>query len=235
MRRRLYALAATLALTVGIVSAATVFGSSGAARQVQEVNVAFREWAIDAPQIVVTAGQPIHFNLSNTAQGQHALTISGQFQEWTSDSLLGGESVTWVTTLDTPGVYQIWCPLGNNMSHRDRGMIGTLTVVAPEAAPVISVPMDLGDFFLDPRTPSLVPAQTVRFQLRNVGMFPHEMVIKGQGEVRRSGPLQPGEQVDWDLTFANGGTYEVYCPVAEGTQFAHKQQGMVGYIDVRAR
>jgi uncharacterized cupredoxin-like copper-binding protein len=233
MRRRLYLLGATLTLAIGLVSAATVLGSSAAAQDEQAMDVVLREWSIDPRQMVVTAGRPVRFNLSNAGQtNSHTFTIQGQFEEWTSDSLQPGEATTWVTTFDKPGVYQIWCPQGTNNSHRDRGMVGTFTVVAPDAPRVINVPVDLGDFYFDPNTPSLVPAQTVRFHLRNVGTSQHEMLIKGLGGEMRSGAVDPGAQREWDVTFATGGTYEVYCPMFPGTEFEHRQQGMVGYIQV---
>lgn len=233
MRRKLYLLGATLTLAIGLVSAATVFGSSATVQDEQAIDVVLREYSIDPRQIVVAAGQPVRFNLSNAGPtSSHSFTIKGQFQEWTSDSLRPGESTTWVTTFDTPGVYQIWCPQGTNNSHRDRGMVGTFTVVAPDAPRVLTVPVDMGDFYFDPNTPSLASAQTVRFQLRNVGRFPHAMLIRGLGGEMQSGEVPLGEQVDWDVTFANAGTYEVYCPLFPGTQFEHRQQGMVGYIQV---
>jgi uncharacterized cupredoxin-like copper-binding protein len=233
MRRSLLLLGATLTLAIGAVSAATVFSSTTAVQD-QSVDIVMREWAIEPRQVVVTAGQPVRLNIVNVGQtNSHSLRVSGQDQEWTSDSIRPGDSTTWETTFDQPGVYQMWCPQGTNNSHRDRGMIGTFTVVAPEAARVINVPMEMGDYYFDPNTPELVAGQTVRFQMKNVGRFEHEMLIRGLGGEMRSGEVAPGEQLDWDVTFANGGTYELYCPLFPGTRFEHRQLGMVGYIQVQ--
>ena len=65
----------------------------------------------------------------------------------------GGESFSGAVTL-APGTYDVWCPISN---HRERGMVGTLTVAGAAAGGAVQVPRAL------PRTgdadASLLPAQ----------------------------------------------------------------------------
>jgi cupredoxin-like protein len=73
-----------------------------------------------------------------------------------------------------------------------------------------------------------VAAGPVQFAVANNGSIPHAFEIEGQGIERETRQIQPGDSATLVLTL-RAGTYEVYCPVGEGS---HKKLGMVARLVV---
>jgi len=73
-----------------------------------------------------------------------------------------------------------------------------------------------------------VAAGPVRFAVTNGGSIPHAFEIEGKGIERETRQIQPGDSASLALTL-RAGTYEVYCPVGEGS---HKKLGMVARLVV---
>ena len=67
-----------------------------------------------------------------------------------------------------------------------------------------------------------VAAGPVTFTVTNTGQIPHGIEIEGHGVEREIELIQPGANGTLTLTLKPG-TYEVYCPVGEGS---HKKLGM---------
>ncbi len=73
-----------------------------------------------------------------------------------------------------------------------------------------------------------IDAGPVTFVVTNTGQIPHAFEVEGQGIERETEPIQPG--ANGTLTLAlKPGTYEVYCPVGEGS---HKKLGMEARLTV---
>ena len=70
----------------------------------------------------------------------------------------------------------------------------------------------------------------VQFAVTNTGSIPHAFEVEGQGIERETRQIQPGDSTTLALTLRPG-TYEVYCPVGEGS---HKKLGMVAKLVVGA-
>src|SRR3989454_2321553 len=75
---------------------------------------------------------------------------------------------------------------------------------------------------------SAVPAGTVTFTVTNAGTIPHAFEIEGHGMEKETDEIQPGSSATFTLTLKLG-TYEVYCPVGEGS---HKKLGMETHLKV---
>jgi uncharacterized cupredoxin-like copper-binding protein len=92
-------------------------------------------------------------------------------------------------------------------------------------------PVTLTEFTITPATLSVRAGETVRFTLDNVGQFPHDLHIEGQGiaveAVPGDGNIPPGESVSWEITFQRAGSYQVWCPVGQ-----HRSRGMEGTLAV---
>lgn len=73
-----------------------------------------------------------------------------------------------------------------------------------------------------------VAAGPVHFAVTNEGSIPHAFEIEGQGIERETRQIQPSDSATLALTL-RAGTYEVYCPVGEGS---HKKLGMVARLVV---
>jgi plastocyanin len=91
----------------------------------QTIQVSATEFAFDPSDISAEPGD-ITFELTNDGGAPHALEIEGNGVEESSDTINGGESTSLSVNLED-GTYEIYCPVGD---HRDRGMVGTLTVGA---------------------------------------------------------------------------------------------------------
>lgn len=196
-----------------------------------EVPITLNEWSIDGRNLAVTASTTIRLMVNNAGQFGHALAISGQGNEWVSSNLARGESLAWEITVDKPGVYQVWCPIASEgrPSHRDQGMVGTLTVTPEDQPAATKATTWLGDFWIQPLSTVAVAGVTTSLDLQNVGERPHQLVIKGKGGEWQSERLEPGTSTTWDITLETPGTYEVWCPVGNGN---HKRAGMAGTLEV---
>jgi plastocyanin len=125
-------------LVIGVLSlgagAATVSAQSAA-------TVVLTEFAFSPDQLVVSAGRD-SFTLQNSGAFPHNVHIEGNgvsLDVKPDGNVAGGESFTGAVTLG-PGTYDIWCPVGN---HRERGMVGTMTVAGTAAGGAVQVPSRL--------------------------------------------------------------------------------------------
>ncbi|MBI4492208.1 MAG: cupredoxin domain-containing protein [Chloroflexi bacterium] len=193
-----------------------------------ELHVDLTEWSINGRDLVVSANQPVRLLLKNTGRFPHSLTVGGHNEELASERVDPGKSTAWDVTFSAPGIYQIWCPVGNGR-HWDQGMTGTLTVVDETADPVLRAPVVLDEYSILPLTSVAVAGQTMRFELSNVGQRPHNITIAGHGDMWPSERVDPGTSATWDVRLDTPGTYEVYCSIGNGV---HKANGMVGTLEV---
>ena len=68
--------------------------------------------------------------MSNTGQFPHNLQFDGQDAPLFPDNLTTGQTATATVNL-APGTYTFFCPVPG---HRERGMVGTLTVASAQPA-----------------------------------------------------------------------------------------------------
>jgi LPXTG-motif cell wall-anchored protein len=126
-------LAAAGVLTIGS-GAAAVYAQSTA-------TVVMQEFSFTPSRIVVSAGRDT-FALQNTGQFPHNVHIEGNgvsLDVKPDGPVAGGESFSGAVILPA-GTYDIWCPVG---SHRDRGMVGTLTVAGTASGGAAQTPRAL--------------------------------------------------------------------------------------------
>jgi plastocyanin len=111
-------LTALLAVSiVGVVQAQSVVTMSA-------VEFAFQ------PATVRTSGGSVTINLRNDGQFPHNVQFDGQAAPIFADNLTSGQSATATVNL-APGTYTFYCPVDG---HRDRGMVGTLTIAGAAQA-----------------------------------------------------------------------------------------------------
>jgi plastocyanin len=116
----------------------------------QTGKVSATEFQFAPSTLTVTVGQPVTWTVSNDGTLPHDLRV--QVGSQTVDAAPGdaniapGSTATFNYTFTAPGTYEFWCPVG---SHRDRGMVGTLTVVAAGAGAPRALP-NAGDLPLMP-------------------------------------------------------------------------------------
>ena len=110
-----------------------VLGGGAAAVYAQATStVVMREFEFDPANVRVSPGR-VTFTLENAGQFPHNLHIEGNGVSEdvkTDGPVAGGESFTGTVTLPA-GTYETWCPVD---AHRERGMVGSLTVAAAGAA-----------------------------------------------------------------------------------------------------
>jgi plastocyanin len=110
-----------------------VLGGGAAAVYAQTTStVVMREFEFDPANVRVSPGR-VTFTLENAGQFPHNLHIEGNgvsVDVKTDGPIAGGESFTGAVTLPA-GTYETWCPVD---AHRERGMVGSLTVAAAGAA-----------------------------------------------------------------------------------------------------
>ncbi|HYU18436.1 MAG TPA: plastocyanin/azurin family copper-binding protein [Chloroflexota bacterium] len=125
MPARAYLVVGVLGLAVGLF---VVIGSvQPTAAQSMSVDLSQGEFVFNPSEITVPAGT-ITFNLTNTDTRRHNLVISVNGAETggaDANTVQPGDSLSWDVTLDQPGTYDFWCGVGN---HRERGMVGKITV-----------------------------------------------------------------------------------------------------------
>jgi LPXTG-motif cell wall-anchored protein len=130
---------------LGLVSVAagllTMVAGIGAVYAQASSTVVMTEFAFSPDALVVPAGRDT-FVLQNAGMFPHNVHIEGNgiSVDVKPDSpVAGGESFTGSVNL-TPGTYEVWCPVSN---HRERGMVGTLTVAGAAAGGAAQVPTAL--------------------------------------------------------------------------------------------
>jgi plastocyanin len=89
----------------------------------QQLDVSASDFAFSPAELSADAGE-ITIVLTNDGEFPHAIEIEGGGLEESSDTIEPGDS-TELTFSAEDGTYEIYCPVGD---HRDRGMVGTLTV-----------------------------------------------------------------------------------------------------------
>jgi plastocyanin len=93
------------------------------------VNMSGVEFAFD-PSTVNVASTSVTFNFRNDGQFPHNIAIDGRQGSIFPNDLTAGQSAT--ATIDlAPGTYTFYCPVPG---HRERGMVGTLTVAGAQPA-----------------------------------------------------------------------------------------------------
>jgi uncharacterized cupredoxin-like copper-binding protein len=87
------------------------------------VAIAATEFKFTPSQVTVKAGKTT-FDLRNAGGAPHALEISGNGVEKSTQPIQGGGKAQLTVDLK-PGKYEMYCPVDN---HKAMGMVGTLTV-----------------------------------------------------------------------------------------------------------
>jgi plastocyanin len=82
------------------------------------------------PSTVRTSSGSVTFNLRNDGQFPHNIQFDGQAAPIFADNLTSGQSESATVNL-APGTYTFYCPVDG---HRDRGMVGTLTIASAAQA-----------------------------------------------------------------------------------------------------
>jgi hypothetical protein len=94
----------------------------------QPVTVALTEFSIDLDRDTIQAGA-IRFRVRNNGADEHALTVEGMGQRWSTNLIPVG---TWAV-LDVelePGEYDVYCPVQTAAGdHADQGMRRPLVVL----------------------------------------------------------------------------------------------------------
>jgi plastocyanin len=83
-------------------------------------------------EITVRVNEPVEFVLTNVGADRHRVNFAlpGSDDRVRSDDAMGGEMRTLSTAFPVAGRYEMWCSVSTDgVSHRDLGMVGTLTVV----------------------------------------------------------------------------------------------------------
>jgi plastocyanin len=89
----------------------------------QTIDVSAVDFRFDPAELTADAGD-LTIALTNDGESPHAIEIEGGGVEEASDTINAGDSTDLTVSLED-GTYEIYCPVGD---HRERGMVGTLTV-----------------------------------------------------------------------------------------------------------
>jgi plastocyanin len=122
----------SLGLAFVTVSLLTAAVGAGAVYAQAATTVGLSEFVFTPDRFAVGAGART-FTLRNTGMNPHNMHIEGNgisVDVKPDGPVMAGQTFTGTVTL-AAGTYQVWCPVG---THRDRGMVGTLTVAAAGAA-----------------------------------------------------------------------------------------------------
>lgn len=114
---------------VPLLAAVLALSVAGLAHAQSVVTMSAVEFAFQ-PSTARTASGSVTFNLRNEGQFPHNIQFDGQDAPIFADNLTSGQSSTATVTL-APGTYTYYCPVDG---HRDRGMVGTLTVAGAAQA-----------------------------------------------------------------------------------------------------
>ena len=130
-----------------IVLSAALAACSGRSPAALEVGVTARDFAFEPATIQVTAGQTVRLTLTNAGSVEHDLSVMeipleqltaaatpmeghemGAVAPELHVAVQAGQSATIEFTATRPGTYEFLCAVPG---HKDAGMVGTLTVLAP--------------------------------------------------------------------------------------------------------
>jgi len=114
---------------VSVLAALVSLAFVGLAQAQSSVTMDAIEFAFN-PSTVNVASTSVTFNLSNEGQFPHNIAIEGRDGSIFAEDLNAGQSASATITL-APGTYTFYCPVPG---HRERGMVGTLTVASAQAA-----------------------------------------------------------------------------------------------------
>jgi len=102
-----------------------------------------------------------------------------------------------------------------------------LLALLPGSPEPTQVSVRLSEWKVDLSQPTIA-AGPVTFVVTNTGQIPHAVEVEGEGIEQETETIQPGANGTLTLTLKPG-TYEVYCPVGEGS---HKKLGMEAHLTV---
>jgi len=114
---------------LGLAGVVLACVGAGAAYAQSAVTMNAVEFAFQPSAVIVGPGS-VTFNLRNAGQFPHNIRIEGQNNDVFADNLTAGQSASATVSL-APGTYTFFCPVDG---HRDRGMVGTLTVATSAQA-----------------------------------------------------------------------------------------------------
>ena len=126
MRRILSAGALALASLLFLVILAP---SLARAQTPQTVNLTVTEFMITPMNFTVTAGQPVHFTVTNTGKFPHSITFAQgtKFVTLFKTPIASGTSGTDDFIFPAAGTWQMYCPVGQ---HAEAGMTGSVQVLS---------------------------------------------------------------------------------------------------------
>jgi plastocyanin len=90
----------------------------------QVIEALLSEYTISLSVLSVRPGR-VRFVMQNVGARRHDLRVQGEDFDQKSAVLTPGASGVFDVTLTEPGVYEVFCDIGN---HRDQGMVTTLVV-----------------------------------------------------------------------------------------------------------
>jgi plastocyanin len=108
---------------VSVLAAMFALSMVGLVYAQSAVTMSAVEFAFQPSSVRVASGS-VTFNLRNDGQFPHNIQFDGQDAPVFADNLTAGQSASATVNL-APGTYTYYCPVDG---HRDRGMVGTLTV-----------------------------------------------------------------------------------------------------------
>ena len=94
------------------------------------LSVSASEFAFEPAELTAEPGE-VAIELVNDGAAPHAIAVAGNGVDASSEAVDGGATTSLTVELED-GTYEIWCPVDD---HRDRGMVGTLTVGAGGGTP----------------------------------------------------------------------------------------------------
>jgi plastocyanin len=115
---------------VPVLAAAVALSFVGLAHAQSVVNMTAVEFAFQPATVQVLSSGAVTFNMRNDGQFPHNIQFDDQDNPVFPADLNKGESASATVTL-APGTYSFYCPVPG---HRERGMVGTLTVVSAAQA-----------------------------------------------------------------------------------------------------
>jgi plastocyanin len=93
------------------------------------------EFAFSNPNLTVTAGQPVRITITNAGMFPHTIAFADEagatITAQPDPNVAAGTSGVVAVSFTRAGTFDFWCPVDG---HRDRGMVGKITVAGAQAA-----------------------------------------------------------------------------------------------------